>query len=219
MSRLVIFRCAKILLFLTACAGTFSMVSARTIVLNADVCDQMAVIHEEAVRLGWAAYSPRAGQFDTTCIDLTPESRLLLRYDLSAIPAGQRVIHAELSIPVSDVSGNNPRLFIWRMTAEWGVGVCHNFRILLPKKAAWTVPGARGAGSDRALHHSDVLAPTGGGPQIMNVTEDVAMWYLKLAPNNGWMLGADDPDVRIRLPSPITGDADMWILRVTYEPE
>ncbi len=192
---------------------------SRTIVLDAGRADRMAAIHQLAPRLSWAAHNPRAGIFDTQHIDLTPESQFLIRFDLSMIPLGQRITHAELSVPVTEFTGVDSRLMLWRTVAAWGLGVCHDFRLTRPKPEAWAVSGARGAGADRALQPTALLRVTQRGAQTMNVTEDIALWYLKAAPDQGWILGVEDAGTRIRLSSPIWNAKEQWTLRITYEPE
>lgn len=192
---------------------------SRTVVLDASAVDRMAAIHQAAPRLSWAANNPRPGQFRSGHVHLETENRFLLRFDLSMLPEGQRITRAELSVPVVDFSGNSPRLFLWRVAAEWGAGVCYDFRMLRPERAPWRVPGARGAGSDRALNPSAVVQLVESGEQTVDVTEDVAMWYLGAAPEQGWVLGIEDPGVQVRLWSPLTGNVNNWTLRITYEPE
>ncbi len=191
---------------------------ARTIVLDAQQADQMAAIHDQAQRLSWAAYAPRAGQFDTVWLHLTAEGRFLIRYDLSAIPEGQRITHAELNLPVSAVYGSDPRLFLWRMQADWGAGVCHDYRRTDPRPQSWGMAGAKAPGRDRSMTPSAVLRVPAPGQQAINVTEDVSLWYLGAASAHGWMLSVEDQGVALRLPSPAYNAAQDWRLLITYEP-
>lgn len=205
-----------IIIMLTLCASSSP---ARTIVLDASTADRMAAIHQQAPRLSWAGTSPRAGQFDTSRVDLTTESRFLIHFDLSRIPPGQRITNAELSVPVTEFSGTSPRLSLWRTSAVWGAGVCYPFRRTRPELTPWTIAGAGGAGTDRALNPTAVLRLIQPGVQSINVTADVALWYLKAAPDQGWMLGVEDAGVMVRLPSPVWDGAAQWKLLITYEPE
>jgi hypothetical protein len=89
-----------------------------------------------------------------------------------------------------------------------------------PKKVEWAQAGARGVSTDRATKPSAVIRSPGNGEKVVNVTEDVELWYTSAAPNHGWMLSLEDQDGYIRAPSPIyTGGRGAWKLRVTYEPE
>lgn len=200
-------------------AGVPLLTPARTLVLDAQQADQMAAIHEQAQRLSWAAYSPRAGQFDTVWLNLNTEGRFLIRFDFTMIPKGQRITHAELSVPVTVVSGTEPRLFLWRMQADWGVGVCHTYSMTEPKLLPWGMAGAKAPGRDRALTPTAVLRITSPGQQVVNVTEDVSLWYLGAAPSRGWMLSVEDEGVNMRLPSPAYETASDWRLLITYEPQ
>lgn len=193
--------------------------AGRTIVLDAESADRMAVIHAKAPRLSWAAFSPRAGQFDTSRIEITPHSRFLIRFDLSAIPEGQEILHAELTAPVESFSGGDPRLFLWRTVAEWGAGVNYEYRRADPAPEPWALPGASGAGADRALFPSVVERIPRNGDFPLNVTADVALWQAGAAPRQGWMISVEDADTRLTFPSPAWNAAHRWTLRITYEPK
>lgn len=206
-------------LFQVLLIGVPLLAQARTIVLDAQQVDQMAAIHEQAQRLSWAAYTPRAGQFDTIWLNLNTEGRFLIRFDFSQIPEGQRITHAELSLPITLVTGTDPRLFLWRMQADWGVGVCHAYRMTQPKLLPWGMAGAKAPGRDRALTPSATLRITAPGRQEINVTEDVSLWYMEAAPSRGWMLSVEDEGANMRLPLPGYDAANVWRLLITYEPQ
>jgi hypothetical protein len=112
-----------------------------------------------------------------------------------------------------------PRLYVWRLLPEWGAGVCHQYRTQRPAKAEWAAPGARGGGTDRATRPTVVLPLTSAGEKVVNVTQDVELWYTGAAPNNGWLLTAEDADALIRLDSPLWNARGRWKLRITYEPQ
>jgi hypothetical protein len=59
----------------------------------------------------------------------------------------------------------------------------------------------------------------GAGEQVINLTEDVELWYTGAGTNHGWALTVEDADVLVRLASPIGAGKGQWRLRVTYEPE
>lgn len=198
--------------------ATCATVQARTIVMDATSCDRMAAIAKPAPRMSWAARTSGDDIYNTGQIDLTDERALLLRFPLDQIPAGNRIAHAELVVTVAAFSGVDPRFYVWRLLADWGHGVCYDYRTTLPKETPWTKPGARGLSSDRATRPTDIVRPTEIGEVVINVTEDVELWYTDQAPNNGWILTVEDPGVTMNLTSPTWTGAPGWRLRITYEP-
>lgn len=204
-----------------ACLFAFNRtVSARTIVLNPTHMDMMAAIAQEAPRYSWASYQTSPGFFKNDSIQATAGHAFLLRYNFDKIPKADRVTYAEWDIPVA--SFNPPpqvRLYIWRITAEWGAGVSAVFRMVYPKKLAWAMPGARGNSSDRTTKPSNVLSLSESGEKTINVTEDVELWHRGAAPNYGWMVSVEDPGVLIGLQSPFYDGRASWNLRITYEPQ
>ena len=209
---------------------------ARTVLLDIEQCDQAAAIHAEAPRLSWAGDrhtrhndegQPRHNSFVTTRIALMQQSALLVRFDLNQLPDGHRIVHAELVVPVRGVQGNQPRFYLWRVLADWGPGVNHLYRRITfdrdsqtYEKIPWTRSGARGISSDRATRPTDIirLNEDEATQKVVNVTEDVALWYDQHAPNHGWLFTVEDPGTEVRLRSPIYQNADLWTLRITYEP-
>ena len=205
------------LIGLLAFSGT---ASARTIVLKPTDMDMMAALAAEAPRYSWASYQTSPGFFKNDSVQATAGHGFLLRYALDKIPKEDRVTYAEWDIPVA--SFNPPpqvRLYIWRITAEWGAGVSHLFRMIYPKKLEWAMPGARGNSSDRTTKPSNVLRISESGEKTINVTEDVELWHRGAAPNYGWMISVEDPGVLIGLQSPFYDGRASWNLRITYEPQ
>jgi hypothetical protein len=201
---------------------TQGALSARTIELSDADCERMAAIAEEAPRLSWAGYEPYTGCFDATWLDMQPSRAFLIRYPLDKIPKGQRITKAEWVVPVQLTSAGEQRLHIRRILAEWGPGVCHQYRMARPNKVEWKQAGARGASSDRAPKDSALvkITQTTAHEHVVNVTEDVELWYTGAGANHGWMITCDDPDVLVRLPSPFNAyGKGKWKLRITYEPE
>lgn len=192
---------------------------ARTIVLDGQAADRMAAISETAPRQGWAGFERSPGRFDMVQIDLRSDSSFLIRFTLDAIPPGQRVTHAELIVPSIWVTGNAVRFHVWRLSAEWGPGVCHLYRLMRPKPVPWAVAGARRGGADRAILPSAVVPVTQAGLHVVNVTEDVALWYTGAAPAHGWLFTVEEPGHVVRLGSPAWDKIADWKLRITYEPE
>ena len=180
---------------------------------------RMAVIDEQATRLSWATVGRLGSPFNTTGLFLIPGRAFLIHFDLAAIPPGQRIVKAELLVPVADTAGHDPRFFIWRLVAGWGVGVCWDERLQEPAPVKWAVPGGRGPGLDRALEPTAVIRQPGRVQIPVNVTADVALWYAGAAPNEGWMMTVEDPGIWVALRPPFWNAAQQWTLQITYEPE
>lgn len=180
---------------------------------------RMAVIDQQASRLSWATSGRLVAPYNTTGLFLVPGRGFLFHFDLAALPPGQRIVRAELILPVAALGGHDPRFFLWRMIAEWGIGVCWDERLQHPASQAWAVPGGRGPGLDRALNPTAVVRETQARPVIVNVTEDVALWYAQASPNQGWMLTVEDPGIWYAFRAPFWDAAAAWTLQITYEPE
>ncbi|MBM4071796.1 MAG: hypothetical protein FJ271_23150 [Planctomycetes bacterium] len=190
---------------------------AKTILITDEESDQMAAISGDAPRLSWAGMESVPGVWNIFYLELYPNRALLIRFPLDKIPKRQRVTKAEVIVPVDYVyPANEPRLYVRRLLAEWGPGVCHLYRMTSPKPVEWKVPGAKGSGSDR-IAKPQVLKPV-TGETIINVTEDVELWYSGVVRNHGWMLSNEDSGL-IRMGSWAFGGRGRWKLRITYEPE
>ena len=128
---------------------------ARTITLKPEAVDAFAALSESHPRSGWAAQ-----QIDPTLFVSHPpiggaSTSYLVRYSFDQIPKGNRITHAEWVIPAGPPT--TCTVTVWRVLAEWGIGVCHQFRRVHPQRQEWSVPGARGRSVDRATK------PTGNG--------------------------------------------------------
>lgn len=232
---------------------------ARTIKLDARHCDRMAVLSNTAPMHGWAApaghrccfsaVQPRSGhswhhssRWGSTLVNdliqINPERRFLISFALKdVIPEGHRVVHAQLTLPITYAPENEPRFYLWRILLDWGPGVCHLYRTTHPEPVAWTSPGATGLSSDRATHPTDIVRLPPSVIQFLgrgrlnqwsrdkirevsiNVTEDVELWHSGAAENNGWLFTVEDPGVSIEMLSPAWDGRDRWTLRITHEPE
>lgn len=193
--------------------------AARTIALKPEDVDLVAAITQQAPRFSWGAYESPVSIFRNAPFIGTTDNSFFIRYPLDKIPKGQRISLAELSVPVNGVHPLPTRLYFWRVLVEWGVGVCHQFRMMRPKKEAWTVPGARGNSTDRATKPTTVLGVTEIGEKSVNLTKDVEMWYTGATPNYGWMICVEDREAYVQFQSPIHAETGNWELRVTYEPQ
>jgi hypothetical protein len=208
-----------VLVGLLASAGT---ASARTITLTAEDCERIAVIAARTPRLSWAATQNAANTFDVmpqVQMYGHMQTAVLIRYPIEQIPKEQRVTKAELVLQVTHVDGK-ARLRLRRLQAEWGCGVCHQYRMVHPQKLEWAQPGAQDAPADRAAKDSALVEVRGIGEYTMDVTEDVDLWYTGAAANRGWIMNVENA-YAVYLPapySPATGSGKQWRLRITYEP-
>lgn len=192
---------------------------AKTIVMDATACERMAGISKVAPRQSWALNQARPGYFNNTHVVLAKGQSFLVQFPLDRIPAGHRIAHAELILPIAGRSGNEPRFYLWRLLADWGVGVSHLYRKVAKEKVEWTRPGAGGISSDRATRPTDVVRVTKNGKNVVNVTEDVELWYAGAADNNGWLLTVEDVGTSVTISSPVYTGQKAWKLRITYEPK
>lgn len=205
----------RLLTLLSLLLLAHSAASARTITLKPEAVDAFAVLSENHPRSGWAAQQIDPTLFVSNPPIGGPGTSYLVRYSFDQIPRGNRITHAEWVIPAGPATTST--VTVWRVLAEWGIGVCHQFRMAHPRRLEWSVPGARGRSVDRATK------PTGGGKfgpgalQVtVNVTQDVELWHGGAAPNRGWLLTFDSPCILI---SPTHAGRQQWQLRITYEPE
>jgi hypothetical protein len=204
--------------------ATVAPLPARTITLTAEDCDQMAAISADAPRLSWAMTPSVNGVFNAQ-----PEVRwnskigVLMRFPFNdLIPKGQRVTKAELTLTATFLDAREPKVTVRRLLAEWGTGVCHQYRIASPFKVEWTQAGGRGAATDRAAKDSAVFKWTQKGPQTVDLTEDVELWYTGAAANRGWIFTMETAGEHVYVPSPYAphaGGGKQWKLQLTYEPK
>ncbi len=233
-------------------------VHGRTINLDASRCNRMALISAAAPMHGWASKSghrccwtgtePRRShgwhpgwRWNSTLVnDLIRIDRghsFLLSFPLDMIPKGHRVVHAQLTLPVTYAQEHEPRFYVWRVLPDWGPGVCHLYRSTRPQRVAWNRPGAAGLSSDRATRPTDIVRLSPATMQLLdrgrwslwsndmvrdltvNVTEDVDLWHSGAAANNGWLITVEDPGTYVEMLSPVWDGRNRWKLRITYEPQ
>jgi hypothetical protein len=193
----------------------------RTITLTAEDCDEMAILSAKAPRLSWAPSLLNAGTYNTEpSVQLFPDMAILMRYPLDQIPRGQRITKAELTL-TADYVGGSTHIGVRRLVAEWGHGVCHQYRMTFPQKVEWTKPGGLGAATDRAAKDSAVFRIEKVGDYTVDVTEDVELWYTGATANRGWILAIDNGGaVYMASPyAPHNGGGQRWKLRITFEPQ
>jgi hypothetical protein len=204
---------------LTLVLALATTASAKTVVLTDEQADRMATFIPEAPLASWGGYGAGEGYFSTVFIDLRPGSAFLIRYPLDSIPKGMKITNAELMVQVYYLYSVEPRLYLWRLLPEWGHGACQVYRTQRPAKVEWAAPGARGGGADRATRPTVILPLTTPGEKVVNVTQDVELWYTGAAPNNGWLFTTEDAEANIRIDSPLWNARGKWKLRITYEPQ
>src|SRR5690554_3401799 len=71
--------------------------SARTLYFTEQDMVGTAVISSDAPELSWAAVPHGAGVYSVGKINLTRNSKLLIRFPVESIPDGYRIVRAELS--------------------------------------------------------------------------------------------------------------------------
>ena len=211
---------SRTFLTLIVAAWFASPLTARTIVLTDVDAERVASLGPEGPRLSFLGYESATGVFSTAHVDLTPGRTFLMQYALDRIPPGQRITHAEWIVPFAAAIPAEMKLHVHRVTADWGKGVCHDFRMTRPQKVPWAQPGCRGPGLDRVVKPTAISAAGKPTEVTFNVTEDVELWYTQTAPNHGWTLTTEDrPGTNIRLYSPWWTGRSGFKLRITYEPE
>jgi hypothetical protein len=209
-------------LVLVACAAS---ARGRTIEMNCFDLTGFAVISPEAPLQSWvgtgqSVTAEKWGNFSSASIDVIPPRSMLVRFDLSQIPKGMQITDAELVVPISLQPGVAMRLSVFRLMAEWGVGVCEKFRTRRPQELPWAETGARGAGTDRTVNPTARVELSRIATEArINVTGDVELWYSGGASNQGWIFIGDDPAQWARIASPIFAGREGWRLRITYEPK
>jgi len=209
----------RVLSAVACCLAFAAPLAARTIELTDEDCERVAAIAAEAPRLSWAGSEIAAGSYMVRYIDVMPTRSFLICYPLERIPKGQKITSAEWVIPVMLTNAGEQKLHVRRIVGNWGAGVCHTYRAVLPEKIPWSTPGAKGSAIDRALQSSGVAHVTGAGNITLNVTDDVQLWYTGAVANQGWILNVEEPRGMVRLHSPLVQGRGHWKLRITYEPE
>ena len=198
--------------------------SARTILLTAEELDQMAVLNAKAPKVAWTGmlFATNKVHSPETSIHFYPEHSLLMQFSFAKIPKDSRIAKAEFFMPVDYIAGGSFSMSVRRVTAEWGHGVNNLHRMQYPEKHEWAQPGARGAGTDRAAKVSGVFKVDKAGEYMVDVTEDVELWFTGAAPNRGWVLTNEPTGGIIYVPAPYgarsTG-SKRWKLQITYEPQ
>jgi hypothetical protein len=202
-----------------ALLGLAAAAPARTVVLTDVDCERMAFIQAGSPLWSWGGYDIASGTQSTSLFYMYADRAFLICFPLEKIPKGQRIVKAELSFTSTLQTPGEQKLYLRRLLAPWGAGVCWKYRAQRPQKVEWAQPGARGAGTDRALKPSAVVRITDPGEKTVNVTEDVELWYTGAAANHGWSLTFEDAEGYVQLVSPVWTGRGTYKLRITYEPE
>ncbi|HTS02151.1 MAG TPA: DNRLRE domain-containing protein [Thermoanaerobaculia bacterium] len=169
---------------------------------------------------------------------LTFTRRALLKFDLTAIPAGSTVTGARLELDLTRAKGNPVDVFLFRVTAPWGEGTSNSpdpggtGAAATPGDATWTkriwpgtdwtTPGGDTVGSPSARSPiATVLGTYAFGPTDEMVS-DVQSWLDSPATNYGWQIAADElqaPPSARRFGSRESVDpAEQPKLTVTFDP-
>ncbi len=191
----------------------------KTIVLTDLDCERMAFIQAGSPRWSWGGYDVTSNTQSNSLFYMYADRAFLIAFPLDKVPKGQKILKAELSFTSGLQYPGEQKLHIRRILAPWGAGVCWQYASVRPAKVEWKQAGARGAGTDRAVKVSAVVRTSEAGEKVVNVTEDVELWYTGASANHGWMLSVEDPDIYIVLNSPVWSGRGSWKLRITYEPE
>jgi len=192
---------------------------ARTIIVTDADCERMAFIQAAAPRWSWGGYDVSTNSQSTALLYLYADRAFLICFPLDKIPKGQKILKAELNFTTGLQTPGEQKLHLRRILAPWGAGVCWQYASVRPKKVEWKQAGARGVGSDRAVKTSAVVRTSEAGEKVVNVTEDVELWYSGAAINHGWMLTLEDRDTYVVMNSPVWSGRGTWKLRITYEPQ
>jgi len=153
-------------------------------------------------------------------------SVFLIKFDLSSIPAGNRILSAQLGIYVLDRNGVvnaghlDTKVGVWRMLVPWGPGVCWENRGGKDEKP-WGQPGGKQAGQDRAQEPTDTpLLKSENTWLRFDVRADVEA-ILGGEANYGWAIeNIDAMGDGFSLTTPISGE---WKFRptlvITHQPK
>jgi hypothetical protein len=212
-------RCHWLALSLLLALGSLSPLPAKTIIVTDEDCERMAFIQAAAPRWSWGGYDVSTTSQSTALFYMYNDRAFLICFPLDQIPKGQKIVKAELSFTTGLQTPGEQKLHLRRILTSWGAGVCWKYASVRPKKVEWKQPGARGSGSDRAAKASAVVRTREAGEKVVNVTEDVELWYTGAATNHGWTIALEDPDAYVVLTSPVWTSRGSWKLRITYEPE
>lgn len=217
MTRVITRPTVRAALVIAVCCLCARYLQAKTIVLTDEDCEQMAAISANAPWLSWAGFEVEGG-FAPVYVELVQGRAFLIRYPIEkAVPKGQRITQAEWIVPVV-YCASEQKLYVHRLMGDWGAGVCHKYRSVRPNKVEWNLPGANGPATDRAIKPSAVARMSSEGDVVINVTQDIELWYSGASKNAGWILSVDDRGF-LRLSSPVWTTRGNWKLRITYEPE
>jgi hypothetical protein len=204
----------RLLVFVAALLSLAAPLHARTITLSTESLDAFAALSESNTINGWACYNYDYARYAGASLGGGPQTSYILRYSLDSIPKGMRITHAEWTIAHNVSSAH---VNVWRLLADWGLGVCYDYRATYPKKVEWSVAGAKGKSTDRATNPTVTGQFVNGQLLTVNVTQDVEMWYSGAAPNRGWLITFDSFAL---LHSAVQdGHRAKWQLVITYEPE
>jgi len=223
----------------------------QTVVLRRGVTGDEVVVDTNVQSNDWddpPQYTINYGRNELLVLDRDGGSSVLIRFDLSGIPANARVTSARLELQNTTASpsgGQGPerRVEIFRVLRAWDEGNQVAGRVS-------TTPGAHGATGDYAVEHYpgegenvawkgrgleagtdydpavlDVAEIRGTGPYSWDLTSAVQDWVRGVAPNHGIVLrdatGWEDgnPDWRSFVSSESPEVEVRPALTVVYDPD
>ncbi|MDX1516083.1 MAG: DNRLRE domain-containing protein, partial [Woeseiaceae bacterium] len=120
--------------------------------------------------------------------------RILLQFDLSAIPANARIEEAQLELYAPSISGSG-NVAAYRITDAWIEGSCSGSGGCPADGATWATSDGTNPwltpGGDIATTPESVTTISGSGSwQSWNVGSAARKWHSGMAPNNGLMLAS-----------------------------
>lgn len=217
-------RAPTFILVLIAIAFSFSELRADTATLAQEQIVDAALIGIKYPRESWVPNDPSIWYLPYRLRDYN--SVFLIKFDLSSIPAANRIISAQLGIYVQDRNSYvntqhlDTKVGIWRMLVDWGPGVCWENRGGKEEKP-WGQPGGKQAGQDRAQQPTDTpLLKSENNWLRFDVRADVEA-ILGGEPNYGWAIeNIDALGDGFSLVTPISGDPKMRpVLIITHQPK
>jgi hypothetical protein len=159
------------------------------------------------------------GGEDELKMDGTPEQHTLLSWPVGSLPADAEVLHAEVTVAVTDGSSHTYR--IYPLTRAWDESVA-NWTIAAPgtPNVTWETPGAKGAGdrdADTPLGLMELDDDPMTGVTVLNVSGRtlVQSWIDGSTANHGVVIPGDEGQTN-DLGFTADGEADPPSLRVIY---
>jgi len=88
------------------CMGFIASAQARTVTLTVEDCDLLATLSSLQPEQSWAGAVGHSHLFETKVVNASGREAILLRFRLDRIPKDQRIVRAELLLPLAP--GSSP---------------------------------------------------------------------------------------------------------------